>query len=220
MRLAASLLCIALLTGCIGGKDGETEEAVDQADTDGTTPTPSPNAPTRPASPTPASTKPTAAPTTSGSANATPPADAAPTLATLPYEWSSSIANEICVGATLIGCVGLVATEGRDDIPPFAGTPKSAKLELAWEAAPGGIGTMDFALVRAVACEGDGCWDGEAIVSVTGASPLTLESDIELAEGEFIVVYARPASMLPEPLFGYAHLESAFSVTGQFVVAS
>lgn len=223
MKFAASLLCLVLLTGCIGG--GDEEEPVAPADTNdagapastSSSTSPSP----KPASPTPAASRSSNSTTT---ANPTPAASSdaaaapAPELVTLPYEWTGGVVPEICIGLAP-SCVGLLANEGWFDMPALDGAPVSAKLELVWTPEATGIAEMRFVLLRATACEGDGCWQGEPIVQMIGASPLVIESDFELGDGEFLVVAARAASMLPEPLYGFVHTEQSFTATGQFVVA-
>jgi len=210
MKVSVALLAVLLLTGCFGG----TDDPVDAASTD-----PAPIDPSASASAPPASQGSTApapqSPTPSATSEPAPPA--APVE--VPYTWSSTLPPEACAPATPGSCVGAIAREGWFDMPALAGGPTRASLTLTWTAEPGGIAEMAFGLLRATGCEGDGCWKGEFILDVAGPSPLLLETEVPaLAAGEFLVVVARAASMVPDPAFGFAHAEQDFDATGTFVV--
>lgn len=146
---------------------------------------------------------------------------AEPTAAPIevPYSWSSTVTPEACIPLATLGCVRVQPADGWFDMPKFDGTPTHTSITLSWTAEPGGLPEIHFALVRANACEGEGCWSGEAVSSVEGVSPLALETDIPaLSDGEFLVVVVRPMSTFPEPIYGYAHAEQSFSAEGKTTV--
>ena len=217
MERAAILLSLTILAGCVGGGD---DVAPAGTQSDETAPSsqasPTPGTPASPSSP--PSTKPTATPTAPGTnASDNETVESVP----VPYAWSSALPPEVCAPAPTLGCAGLVASEGWWDRLGLDGAATRAKLDLTWTVSAGGVERMHFALVRAKPCEGDGCWSGEAIASIEGVSPLALDTDVPaLDEDEFLVVVALATSLVPDPLFGFAHTEQPFEVAGEFIVAS
>lgn len=213
MRLAATLLTMILLAGCIGGGDDPVEAAAADADAAGQAA----------ASPAPAPAAPAASASSSAAAKpADPDANATPVApVSVPYSWSSSLPPEVCAPVAVLGCAGLLAREGWYDMPATSGTFLHAKLDLSWTADTTGVQQMRFALFRAKPCEGDGCWEGEPIQEVIGASPLAIDADVPaLGADEFLVVAARSASIVPDPAYGFAHTDQAFEVQGTFTVQS
>lgn len=218
MRGIALILAFALFTGCIGGD--KTDEPLETADDTSARDAPAAPGASTPPSPSASPARPTATSGAGAPANASVNESAPPMVSKIAYEWSSTLNPEACVPVAVLGCAGLLDNANWFDRPSIAGKVTHATLDLAWTAESTGASELRFVLVDAVACEGDGCWEGETIAEVSGASPLALDADVALAADHFLVVAVRPASMTPAPLYGFVHTEQSFSVTGEWTLES
>lgn len=191
--LPALLLAVSALAGCI-----QEDAPLDAASTDAA-------APAADAAP---------APEAGGSA-AAPDAPAAPASLALAYEGRTG--RWVCAPSGVNSCTGLPGGQGGENSFYEVALPQPSRVEgtLTWTAASPLTQSLSLALLAMTSC-GDDCFEGDVLVRIEGASPLTIEAaDLDLpTEAALHISVSIPGPDAPGPVHASYSVEQTFAFEG------
>ena len=166
--------------------------------------------------PAPASPEPEADPTPAADEGDAPERAApGPTDARFAQAFDGLLEKTACVPAGPDACVSPLGV-GSWHALDYDGAPSHATLTLSWEAASPVTESLGFVLVVVKSC-GDGCKEGKGVGHAEGASPLTLDADVDVPDGAWLETIVYPPRLTPSPVYGMVTTDQPYKVEGEVV---
>lgn len=196
--LAACLVAVAFLAGCIGTEEPPTLAAQQDAA----------------ASDAAADASTAATPPAQGTTAAAPAA--VERVVPVVYEGSLRTGAFVCDPNLPDGCVGeSLPGDGEGALVrlPFEGTLKGGLLNVTWEAATPATATLAAYVIAGESCGDDCITNATLVASAEGESPLVL--DTGALDGPYGIAYVHVVEPRPDaPVFYRLTLEQAYAVDG------